>query len=225
MYRALLVEDDRDLSVITQTNLSHAGYSVDAAYDCAQALVMFHTNSYDLVLLDSILPDMRGDELCRRIRAVCSCPIIFVSCLDDSGVIVKSLRSGADDYMVKPIDYKELLARAEAITRRSHRVLRPDDGVIRFRSFQIDTDSRTVTSEGTLLDLSGIEYEMLLYMTQHPGELLLYQQIYEQVWGSDSLGDFRTVMVHISKLRRLVDPHRRGIIETVRGAGYIFTDA
>lgn len=224
MYRALLVEDDKDLSVIAQTNLSHAGYDVDAAFSCAQALVFFYRNSYDLVLLDMILPDMRGDELCRRIRPVCSCPIIFVSCLDDSRDIVQTLHCGADDYMVKPIDYNVLLARAEAIKRRSRVSFLPDDGILHFHQFEIDTDNRTVSRDGEELELTGIEYEMLLFMSQHPGELLLYNQIYEQVWGSDCLGDFRTVMVHVSKLRRLVDPHKKGIIETVRGAGYIFAD-
>lgn len=224
MYNALLVEDDKDLSVITQTYLSHAGYNVDAAFTCAQAMEEFCKNSYDLVLLDMILPDMRGDELCRRIRSACACPIIFVSCLDDSGIIVSALREGADDYMVKPINYDVLLARAEAIVRRYSGRALSDKGVIKFNQFEIDTVSKTVMRGSELLELSGIEYSILLYMTQHPGELLLYHQIYEQVWGSDSLGDFRTVMVHISKLRKIIDPERTGIIETVRGAGYVFSD-
>lgn len=223
MYRALVVEDDQDLSTITQMNLAHAGYAVDAAFTCAQALERFADNSYDLVLLDMVLPDMRGDELCRTIRSSCVCPIIFVSCLDDSGAIVGALRSGADDYMVKPISYDELLARAEAIIRRTHGG-KKDSDTLQFKQFTVDTVHHTVSRGDERIELSSIEYAILLFMVQHPGELLLYHQIYEQVWASDSLGDIRTVMVHISNLRKKIDPDRSGIIETVRGAGYIFSD-
>lgn len=223
MYRALVVEDDKDLSTITQMNLAHAGYVVDAAFTCAQALKQFEENSYDLVLLDMVLPDMRGDELCRTIRSNCICPIIFVSCLDDSGAIVGALKSGADDYMVKPIRYDELLARAEAIIRRTQG-RKANSSTLRFRQFTVDTVHHTVTRGGERVELSSIEYAILLFLVQHPGELLLYHQIYEHVWASDSLGDIRTVMVHISNLRKKIDPDHSGIIETVRGAGYIFTD-
>lgn len=223
VYSALLVEDDRDLSTIVQANLSHAGYAVDAAFDSAQALAAFSQTEYDLIVMDMLLPDMRGDELCRRIRTVRSCPIIFVSCLDDSATIVKALREGADDYMVKPIDYDELLARAETIIRRA-RGRRMPDGILRYRQFCIDTDSQTVSRGNEQVELAGIEYELLLYMSQHPGELLSYNQLYREIWGSESLGDFRTIMVHISRMRKKIDPEHRGVIETVRGAGYIFTD-
>ena len=223
MYRALVVEDDKDLSTITQMNLAHAGYVVDAAFTCAQALKQFEENSYDLVLLDMVLPDMRGDELCRTILSNCICPIIFVSCLDDSGAIVGALKSGADDYMVKPIRYDELLARAEAIIRRTQG-RKANSSTLRFRQFTVDTVHHTVTRGGERVELSSIEYAILLFLVQHPGELLLYHQIYEHVWASDSLGDIRTVMVHISNLRKKIDPDHSGIIETVRGAGYIFTD-
>lgn len=222
MYRALIVEDDKDLSTITQMNLTHAGYAADAAFTCAEALEKFGANSYDLVLLDMALPDMRGDELCRTIRSNCECPIIFVSCLDDSGDIVGALKSGADDYMVKPISYDELLARADAILRRSRG--RQTGGTLDFKQFSIDTVHHTVTRGDERVELSSIEYAILLYMVRHPGELLLYKQIYENVWASDSLGDTRTVMVHISNLRKKIDPDHSGIIETVRGAGYIFSD-
>ena len=222
MYRALVVEDDKDLSTITQMNLTHAGYDVDTAFTCAEALDRFASNSYDLVLLDMVLPDMRGDELCRTIRASCACPIIFVSCLDNSGAIVGALRSGADDYMVKPISYNELLARADAIVRRSNNAR--GSGTLVFKQFSIDTVHHTVSRGDEHIDLSSIEYAILLFMVQHPGELLLYNQIYEQIWSNSSLGDTRTVMVHISNLRKKIDPDHSGIIETVRGAGYIFSD-
>lgn len=225
MYNALLVEDDKDLSVITQMNLKHANYQVDAAFTCQEALDFLEEKEYDLILLDVVLPDKRGDELCKIIRDACTCPIVFMSCLDDSKTIVKALRSGGDDYMVKPISYDELLARADAVIRRSKNIRGNDKkGLHQFKQFSVDTVRHRVLRGEEEICLSSIEYEILKYMVEHPNELLLYRQIYENVWDSDSLGDVRTVMVHISNLRKKLDPERTGIIETVRGAGYIFTD-
>ncbi|NLV86978.1 MAG: response regulator transcription factor [Clostridiales bacterium] len=225
MYNALLVEDDKDLSIITQMNLTHANYQVDAAFTCQQALDFLAGKEYDLILLDVVLPDKRGDELCKIIRDACTCPIVFMSCLDDSKTIVKALRSGGDDYMVKPISYDELLARADAVIRRSKNIRGNDKrGFHQFKQFTVDTVRHRVLKGEEEICLSSIEYEILKYMVEHPDELLLYRQIYENVWDSDSLGDVRTVMVHISNLRKKLDPERTGIIETVRGAGYIFTN-
>lgn len=225
MYHALLVEDDKDISVITRLNLMSAQYEVDAAGTCAEALEFLKNRSYDLVLLDMVLPDSRGDVLCSQIRNACDCPIIFISCLDDSQTIVNALRSGGDDYMIKPICYEELLARAAAVVRRSEFVKKDaGNGLKVYKQFVIDTVHHRVLRNNEEIMLSSIEYEIIKFMSEHPNELLLYKQIYESVWDSDSLGDIRTVMVHISNLRKKIDPDRSGIIETVRGAGYIFSD-
>ena len=224
MYRILLVEDDQDLSAITFLNLTHAGHQVDTAYTCAEAEKHLLQTEYDLILLDIMLPDRSGDELCRSIRRECDCPIIFMSCLEDSDTIVGALRSGGDDYMVKPVRYPELLARADAIIRRSQNQKKKESPIREFRSFTMDTLHRRILHDGEEVDLSSIEYALLLHMVDHPDTLLLYQELYEQVWSSDSLGDTRTVMVHISNLRKKLDPEHRGIISTVRGAGYIFSD-
>ena len=222
MYRILLVEDDQDLSAITYLNLRHAGHEVDTAFTCAEAEAFLAKTEYDLILLDSMLPDRSGDELCRSIRQECDCPIIFMSCLEDSNTIVGALRCGGDDYMVKPVRYPELLARADAVIRRSKRA---EVSPIRtFRSFTMDTLHHRILRDGREIDLSSIEYAILQYMTEHPDTLLLYQTLYENVWSTDSLGDFRTVMVHISNLRKKIDPNHPGIIQPVRGAGYIFSD-
>lgn len=228
MYHILLVEDDQDLSIITHANLTHAGHRVDSAFTCAQAEELLSQHEYDLILLDVMLPDRSGDELCRAIRKDCDCPIIFMSCLEDSETIVSALRSGGDDYMVKPVRYPELLARVDAVIRRSrqkteHKTPR-QDSILVFRSFSLDASRRCILRDGQTVDLSSIEYALLRYMIDHPNTLLLYQDLYQNVWATDSLGDFRTVMVHISNLRKKLDPDHRGIIETVRGAGYIFSD-
>ncbi len=222
MYRVLLVEDDRDLSAITHANLAHAGHDVDDAFTCAQAEALLTQKTYDIILLDIMLPDRSGDELCRSIRRECDCPIIFMSCLEDSDTIVDALRSGGDDYMVKPVRYPELLARMESVIRRAGR--RQEPQLRRFNAFSLDVLHRRILRGGQEEDLSSIEFALLQYMIDHPRTLLLYQDLYQNVWESDSLGDFRTVMVHISNLRKKLDPDHRGIIETVRGAGYIFCD-
>ena len=226
MYHILLVEDDQDLSDITRANLAHAGHRIDTAFTCAQAEELLARNEYDLIFLDIMLPDRSGDALCRSIRQSCDCPIIFLSCLEDSEVIVDALRSGGDDYMVKPVRYSELLARADAVIRRSRQksTESTQESVRRFRSFSIDTLHHRLLRDGEEVDLSSIEYALLLYMTEHPDTLLLYQDLYRNVWDHDSLGDIRTVMVHISNLRKKLDPDHRKIISTVRGAGYIFSD-
>lgn len=225
MYHILLVEDDHDLSTIAHANLTHAGHRVDDAFTCAQAEELLSQNEYDLILLDIMLPDRSGDELCRTIRQDCDCPIIFMSCLEDSETIVSALRSGGDDYMVKPVRYPELLARVDAVIRRSgQKKETPQDSARTFKSFSVDTSHRCILRDGERVDLSSIEYGLLRYMMDHPDTLLLYQDLYQHVWETDSLGDFRTVMVHISNLRKKLDPDHRGIIETVRGAGYIFSD-
>ncbi|MEG0779562.1 MAG: response regulator transcription factor [Oscillospiraceae bacterium] len=222
MNRTLLVEDDRELSSIIQLFLTHSQYEVDAAFTCAEALSFLETIQYDLILLDMVLPDKTGDELCKSICAVCTTPIIFISCLDDSDTIIRALRSGGDDYMVKPLCFDELLARADAIIRRAKPPVLGDRRS--FRQFTVDTVHHRVLRGDEELLLSTIEYDLLDYMSRHADTLLLYQQIYKAVWNSDSLGDVRTLLVHISSLRKKIDPDKTGIIQTVRGAGYIFTD-
>lgn len=221
-YKILLVEDDQDLSTIARSNLVHAGHHVDTAFTCAQAEALLSENFYDILLLDVILPDGRGDQLCRRIQQGSACPIIFLSCLEDSDTVVGALRNGGDDYMIKPVRYPELLARIDAVVRRGQN--RQSGPLRSFRSFQLDIPHHRILRDGQGTDLSSIEFDLLRYMMDRPGTLLLYQDLYQNVWDADSLGDVRTVMVHISNLRKKVDPDHKGIIATVRRAGYIFSD-
>jgi len=224
----LLVEDDQDIATITRIRLEHAGYETDTAYTCAEALDKVRNRIYDLILLDVMLPDGNGNELCPQLRELTRCPVIFMSCLDDSGTVVSALRGGGDDYVVKPIKFDELLARIETNIRRSEPAVEEERNrkshIRRFRHFSLDTLRRRVLLGGSEADLSSIEFNLLLYMAEHPDTLLLYDDLYSQVWSNDSLGDVRTVMVHISNLRKKIDPEKIGIIETVRGAGYIFSD-
>lgn len=226
MWQILIVEDEEDLARITQVHLTRAGYASDIASTCAQARELVEQNSYDLILLDMLLPDNTGNVLCEYVRSLCNCPIIFLSCLDDSDTIISALHSGGDDYVTKPVRYEELLARIEANIRRARAHSKPSTAgaLRRLNSFAIDMVRRRVIQQENEVELSSIEYGLLLHMVENPDSLLLYEDLYRQVWNGDCLGDVRTVMVHISNLRKKIDPERKGIIETVRGAGYIFSN-
>ncbi len=223
----LLVEDDVDLSYIIKFNLESAGYNVETAYNGMESMKKIKNSKYDLILLDVLLPDTNGTEICRHIRHEQNTPIIFVSCIDDKDIMIEALEKGGDDYIVKPVDYAELIARIEANIRRVKMDCRKYNikRKLSFKQFSVDIDRRVVrNNKGEEIDLSPTEYQLLLKFIRHQGELLLYNDLYSSIWESDSLGDIRTVMVHISNLRKKIDSGKTGIIETVRGAGYIFDD-
>lgn len=227
MNSVLLIEDDVDLSYITKYNLESAGYSVETAYNGRDSVKMVKDSKYDLILLDMMLPDAKGTDLCKTIRCEQNTPIIFVSCIDDRDIVIDALAGGGDDYIVKPVDYAELIARIEANIRRVRIESKKYtlNNNIRFKQFSVDIDRRVVKNRrGEEIELSPTEYQLLIKFIKHQGELLLYNNLYSSIWESDSLGDIRTVMVHISNLRKKIDSDKTGIIETVRGAGYIFND-
>lgn len=229
MSRILLIEDDEDLSFITKCNLESMDYVVEQAYDCKQALEMLNNNDYNILLLDYMLPDMDGTQLCSIIREKSQVPIIFISCIDDNSTIIKALNTGADDYVTKPVDFQQLSARIEANIRRAKgdkKLFNSTSSTIRsFKEFTVDTERHKVKHiNGNYVELSPTEYSLLLKFIDSPGELLLYNELYSSIWESDSLGDVRTVMVHISNLRKKIDLNKVGLIETVRGSGYIFNN-
>ncbi|MDR1069361.1 MAG: response regulator transcription factor [Gracilibacteraceae bacterium] len=225
--RILIVEDDCDLSNITMIHLTGAGYAADAAHSLAEAERMLDLRLYMLILLDIMLPDGEGYALCQTIRRRCSCPIIFISCLRDGDSIVAALRGGGDDYMTKPVNYRELLARVEANIRRAtvYGAQNPNDNIVRFRRFSLDKRLHRVWRDGCDIDLTPIEYALLMHLYANNGELILYNDLYSSIWGMDGADDLRTLTVHVSNLRKKIDPDHAGIITTVRNAGYIFTDA
>ncbi|MDR1292755.1 MAG: response regulator transcription factor [Clostridiales Family XIII bacterium] len=227
MGHILIVEDDKDLSDITTIHLTGAGHTVRQAFLCGEALAFIDTDYFDCVLLDIMIPDGTGQEVCDYLRDRSACPIIFVSCLEDSATIVSSLGRGGDDYVTKPVNYEELIARVEANIRRyrespgSHRRA---EKIRRFESFTIDTLHRRVVSGEHELDLTQIEYALLEYLSAHADDLILYDDLYKNVWQSDSLGNYSALFVHVSNLKKKIDPDHLGVIENVRGVGYLFTD-
>lgn len=227
--KILIVEDDEDLRNIISIYLKGADYEPFLAENAKRALELTSVQTFDLILLDMMLPDETGDVVCRKFREnSLFCPIIFISCLDDDETILRAFSMGADDYVTKPLSVKMLLARINANIRRA-KVYKPGQVEqkpfkTQFRRFTIDPVQRTAAYLGKNIGLSPIEYDILLYLSQHPDKLLLYNDIYSNVWQNESFGDFRTVMVHISNLRKKMDNDPNGIISNVRGAGYIFTD-
>lgn len=223
MYRILIVERDHVQAIVTNRFLLHAGYQTDLAGTCGKTREYIRAHCYSLILLNVALPDGNGCKLCREIRKFCSCPIIFVSTLSDSRTIIAALMNGGDDYMVKPINYYELLARIQAHLRRIEYYNRLPD-LLKFKRFSIDTSCHEVRNDAGPITLSPTEYGLLLCFIAHPNLLLTYDELYRSVWNSDSIGDIRTVMVHISNLRKKIDPSHTGVIRTIRGEGYLFND-
>lgn len=229
MAKILIVEDDREMSEILKKFLEHSGYEVDCVWTGEACLGYLRSQKVDLIILDIALPDVRGEKLCVEIRGIEDCPIIFVSCVSDTETIVDALENGGDDYLVKPVDYDQLLARIHVKLRKKGGIVKVETNSpsqICFWHFTLDKNRRKVTcqenDEVEEIALSPIEYSILLYMLENPNRLLLYSELYENIWECESLGDVRTVMVHVSNLRKKIDLRRSGMITTVRRAGYIF---
>lgn len=229
--KILLVEDDKELSAITKMQLKGRGYQVECAMDGAEAMQKLLSQRIDLILLDVMLPDTDGHELCQRMRgeeAGYRGPIIFMSCLGDSGNIVEAFREGGNDYIVKPAKLEELTERINTNLSKSESSCE-QGGRLWFKQFVIDTRSRSVYRvregvRGEKIELSRTEYDILLALVSRPEEILLYREIYRTVWGQEDLDDVRTLMVHVSNLRKKVDENHTEIIRAIRGVGYLFQD-
>ncbi|MEK8131129.1 response regulator transcription factor [Paenibacillus filicis] len=229
--RILLVEDDKEISALIQLYLDSHGYRVQTSRDGRDGLHQFVQMSPDLVLLDIGLPGMNGLELCESIRRVSNVPIIFISCNTENEDIIRGLGLGADDYMTKPFDPKVLIARVEANLRRApvfHRSPPPpklsDYRKLTFGGLEIDISNYTVRLRGVLVNVSTKEMQILLFMAQHPDQIFTAEELYRQVWGTESYSDTRTVVVHISSLRKKIEVHPSEplLIQNVRGYGYKF---
>ena len=227
----LLVEDDLDLLAITKLQLINKGYSVVGATSGKEALEIINTRKIDLVLLDIILPDYDGHEICEKVRSEdigFTGPIIFMSCLGDSESIVDSFRKGGNDYLVKPAKIDVLIDRIEENLKKNVGQERTDNKQW-FKQFVIDRNRRCVYRVNDKkmeeeIGLSPTEYNILLTMVEHPNEVLLYRQLYKNVWDLEDLGDVRTLMVHVSNLRKKIDLEHTDMIKAIRGVGYLFQD-
>jgi len=212
--RVLVVEDDDSIAVPLVTGLEREGFVVERVATGAAALVAAPS---DMVLLDLGLPDIDGYEVCRRLRADSDVPIIVVTARGEEVDRVIGLELGADDYLVKPFGLRELVARIRAVARRSEgRVSAPDQR--RVRGVEVDVRTRRVTLDGTEVELTRKEFDLLALLTEEPGAIRTRDEIMESVWDAHWYGPTKTLDVHIAALRRkLGDPT---VIETVRGVGF-----
>lgn len=228
MKRVLIVEDDEAIANLERDYLLLSGYETDIAKTGSEGLFMAIDNDYDLVLLDIMLPGMDGFSICRRIREKKETPILFVSAKKEAYDKIQGFGLGADDYIVKPFDPAELVARVKAHISRfekltSHEPLRHKT-VIEYSGIRIDEDARQVYKNGVEIGLTSKEFEILLLFMNNPNMVFSREQIYERVWGFDSYGDTATVTVHLNRIRDKIedDPARPRYLQTIWGAGYIF---
>jgi two-component system, OmpR family, response regulator MprA len=220
--RILIVDDDPKVLSLMRRGLSHAGYTVDLAADGEEALALARDAPPDLVVLDVMLPGVDGVEVCRRLRAHhVRLPILMLTARDRVPDRVAGLDAGADDYLVKPFAFDELLARIRALLRRSTPPEAQAPGALRFADLALDRATRDVSRGGRHIDLTTKEYELLEYFLRHPRQVLTRDQIFDGVWGSDFLGGSNVIDVHVMRLRdKLEAGGEPRLIHAVRGVGY-----
>lgn len=226
IYKILLVEDDIDICEIIKIYMSRTNYSITTANSADEALQLVKENSYDLFLLDIMLPDITGIDLCRKLRKGVFCPIIFISCVDDDEIIVKALEMGGDDYIVKPFNCNVLLARIEANMRRVQVEANnpsPKNKTI-FDDFTIDVSDYTVIKNDKKINLTPIEFKIITYMSANPNRVITLEELHQNIWNEPSLDDVRTVKVHVCNLRKKIEdePSNPKHIKTLRKIGYLF---
>jgi len=220
----LIVEDDRNIAELLQMYLEKEGYAVTVAYDGGQGLSKFRAIQPDLVLLDVMMPVIDGWGVCRAIRAESQIPIIMLTAKGETDDKVQGLRSGADDYITKPFEMKEVLARIEAVLRRAPGNA-PEAKARRlvFDKLTIDMDAFELTVDGKRVDTPPKEMELLFYLASSPNRVYTRNQLLDEVWGFDYFGDSRTVDVHVKRLReKLEGVSENWSLKTVWGVGYKF---
>ncbi len=217
MTNILIVEDEQNLARFIELELKHEDYNVDIEYDGRTGLDKALNKSYDLIILDLMLSNINGLEICRQIRQEQSTPIIIITAKGETYDKVAGLDYGADDYIVKPFDIEELLARIRAILRRQ-----PQKNVIDINGIIIDKDAFKVTVDGTQLELTKTEYDLLYVLAENRNHVMQREQILDHVWGFNSEVETNVVDVYIRYLRNKLKPfNKEKSIETVRGVGYV----
>lgn len=219
--KILIVEDDLDLSRSLTKLLKTQKYSTDAAYDGEEALDFLAVSSYDLILLDVMMPKMDGFAFLREIRAQGKpIPVLMLTARDALEDRVTGLDTGADDYLVKPFEFEELLARIRALLRR--RQPQVTTNRIQIADIELDLSQKQVYRGGEMVDLTSKEYQLFEYLVSHQGQVISREQIREHIWSFDYEGESNIIDVLIKNLRRKIDAGREGsIITTKRGLGYV----
>ncbi len=222
--KVLVIEDEKKIARFLELELKHEGYDVDIAYDGRDGLIMFEQKEYDLILLDILLPELNGMEVCRRIRKGSSVPIIIVSAKDEVTDKVYGLDIGADDYLTKPFAIEELLARMRVLIRKSSKQ-NEGNKELAINDLVMNLDTRQVVRGGKQIALTNQEFELLKYLLENQRIVLSRAQISSKVWGYDFEENTNVVDVYIRYLRRKIDDSNKvKLIHTVRGVGYVLRE-
>jgi len=224
MTRVLVVEDEESFREGLQYMLSREGFEVVLASDGAQGIVEFDKTAPDLVLLDWMLPEVPGIEVCKYIRTKSSVPVIMLTAKDTEVDKVVGLELGADDYITKPFSTPELLARIRAVLRRGGDLDVPNASIIENGPIRIDIDRHAISVNGEDVSMPLKEFELLEYLIRNSGRVLTRGQLMDRVWGSNYHGDGKTLDVHIKRIRSKIEPDPANpiFLTTVRGLGYRF---
>lgn len=226
----LVVDDEPDITELIRMYLLREGFAVQTTDNGVDALLLEQELKPDLVILDILLKQMNGIEVCRQLRQHSNVPILFISCKSDDNDIIHGLTVGGDDYITKPFSPSQLVARVKAHLRRvelqRHHLSDGTEGahLLQYDNLVINLDAHTVHIDGNPVSLSVKEYELLTHMAQRPNKACQIDNLYKWIWGEESHGDTRTLMVHISNLRKKIepDPSNPTYVVTVRGIGYKF---
>lgn len=217
--RILIIEDDEGIVRVLRRALSYEGYTVDTALDGENGLHMARDHHPDLVILDLMLPGMDGIEVCQRLRSGGSTPILMLTAKDAVQDRVQGLDAGADDYMTKPFELDELLARLRALLRRTQLDRAP---VLSFADLILDTSTRQASRKSRVIPLTAKEYDLLELFLRHPRQVLTREMIFDRVWGYDFGGESNVLDVYIRYLRQKLESEgEMRLIHTVRGVGYV----
>ncbi|MEO6501777.1 MAG: response regulator transcription factor [Jatrophihabitantaceae bacterium] len=224
MTRILVVEDEESISDPLSYMLRREGFEVSVAEDGPDALVQFERNGADLVLLDLMLPGLSGTEVCRSLRQKSNVPIIILTARDSEVDKVVGLELGADDYVTKPFSHRELLARIRAVLRRGAEAEELLSPTIEAGPVRLDVERHTVAVNGETVALPLKEFDLLELLLRNAGRVLTRGQLIDRIWGSDYVGDTKTLDVHVKRLRSKIepDPANPKFLLTVRGLGYKF---
>ncbi|WP_314882409.1 response regulator transcription factor [Filifactor alocis] len=226
MNKTLIIDDDKELCKIIAKSIQAENMEADYCYSGIDGLDRIKKFDYQLVILDVMMRGMDGFETLDQIRKDYSVPVLMLTAKDDNVSKVKGLRSGADDYLTKPFNMEELIARVISLIRRYTLLnnVEQQTEILSFGELRVDTGNRTVTSENGTFELPPKEYDILLYLIRNQGRILTKQQIYEHVWGENYVYDDSNIMAVISRLRKKIESSSGGLkyIQTIKGIGYRF---
>ena len=221
--KILIVDDEQHIAELVSLYLKKEGYETQEVYDGRKAIEAFHSFAPELVILDIMLPGMDGYQVCSEIRKTSNVPIIMLTARSDTFDKVLGLEMGADDYMVKPFDPKEMVARVKAVLRRYEKDDKKDDKTVSFDNLRISLNDYTVIYHGKSLAFPPKELELLFFLAENKNQVFTREQLLDKIWGYEYIGDSRTVDVHIKRIREKLNMDGDNwSIKTVHGVGYKF---